>query len=429
MQALAEQMGMQVVDAGRHRDSARRARHTSPSRWRSSIASSRSAFDDNALTVATCDPQNLHDSRRAADTSWATTFASVVADRDATSARRSTRYYSPTGESVEDIIGDMENDAELKQALDEVACKAGPIDLTERRSAGRQRAGPQAAEHDAAAGDQRSRQRHSLRAVRRRVPHSHQGRRRAVRNGAAAAAPGLRDHDAHQGDGEPRHRRTPPAARRPHRADRRRSPGRLARVACCRRCSARASSCGCSIARSCRSILKQGRHGRRHAASSFREVIDKPNGIVLVTGPTGSGKTTTLYSALSELNDIEDKLITTEDPVEYDIDGIMQMPIDRDDRQHVRRLPAGHFAARPRHHSRRRDSRSGNGRNRRAGVAHRPHGVQHAAHERRPEHGHAPEATWACRTFLITATVEAILAQRLVRRICSAVPRGNQAER
>jgi len=60
----------------------------------------------------------------------------------------------------------------------------------------------------------------------------------------------------------------------------------------------------------------------------FREVIKRPNGIVLVTGPTGSGKTTTLYSALSELNDIADKLITTEDPVEYDIDGIIQVPID-----------------------------------------------------------------------------------------------------
>jgi energy-coupling factor transporter ATP-binding protein EcfA2 len=50
----------------------------------------------------------------------------------------------------------------------------------------------------------------------------------------------------------------------------------------------------------------------------FRKVIGIPNGIILVTGPTGSGKTTTLYSALNELNKIEDKLITTEDPVEYD---------------------------------------------------------------------------------------------------------------
>ena len=63
---------------------------------------------------------------------------------------------------------------------------------------------------------------------------------------------------------------------------------------------------------------------------AFRSAIDRPNGIVLVTGPTGSGKTTTLYSSLTELNNIEDKLITTEDPVEYDIDGIIQIPIDTD---------------------------------------------------------------------------------------------------
>ena len=64
--------------------------------------------------------------------------------------------------------------------------------------------------------------------------------------------------------------------------------------------------------------------------TEFRQVMTKPNGIILVTGPTGSGKTTTLYSALSEMNVIEDKLITTEDPVEYDIDGIVQIPIDHD---------------------------------------------------------------------------------------------------
>jgi type IV pilus assembly protein PilB len=59
----------------------------------------------------------------------------------------------------------------------------------------------------------------------------------------------------------------------------------------------------------------------------FRRLIQKPNGIVLVTGPTGSGKTTTLYSALREINKIEYKIITTEDPVEYDIEGIIQVPI------------------------------------------------------------------------------------------------------
>ncbi len=59
----------------------------------------------------------------------------------------------------------------------------------------------------------------------------------------------------------------------------------------------------------------------------FTEDIDKPNGIVIVTGPTGSGKTTTLYSALRRINTIEAKLLTAEEPVEYDIEGIIQIPI------------------------------------------------------------------------------------------------------
>ncbi|NCA81542.1 MAG: pilus assembly protein PilB [Opitutae bacterium] len=59
----------------------------------------------------------------------------------------------------------------------------------------------------------------------------------------------------------------------------------------------------------------------------FGEDIDKPNGIVIVTGPTGSGKTTTLYSALRRLNTVENKLLTAEEPVEYEIDGIVQVPI------------------------------------------------------------------------------------------------------
>jgi type IV pilus assembly protein PilB len=61
-----------------------------------------------------------------------------------------------------------------------------------------------------------------------------------------------------------------------------------------------------------------------------RQLINKPNGIIIVTGPTGCGKTTTLYSALSELNTIEWKIITTEDPVEYDIDGLIQVQMKPD---------------------------------------------------------------------------------------------------
>jgi type II secretory ATPase GspE/PulE/Tfp pilus assembly ATPase PilB-like protein len=60
----------------------------------------------------------------------------------------------------------------------------------------------------------------------------------------------------------------------------------------------------------------------------FRKYIREPYGMVLVTGPTGSGKTTTLYAALSEIRSVEDKIITIEDPVEYQLAGITQIPIN-----------------------------------------------------------------------------------------------------
>jgi type IV pilus assembly protein PilB len=60
----------------------------------------------------------------------------------------------------------------------------------------------------------------------------------------------------------------------------------------------------------------------------FRRAIHEPYGMVLMTGPTGSGKTTTLYAALSELNAGEDKIITIEDPVEYQLDGVVQIPVN-----------------------------------------------------------------------------------------------------
>lgn len=62
----------------------------------------------------------------------------------------------------------------------------------------------------------------------------------------------------------------------------------------------------------------------------FRKGIHSPNGLVLVTGPTGSGKTTTLYSALSELNDPTAKIATVEDPVEYNIEGIQQIQVNKE---------------------------------------------------------------------------------------------------
>lgn len=149
----------------------------------------------------------------------------------------------------------------------------------------------------------------------------------------------------------------------------------------------------------------------------FREVISKPNGIVLVTGPTGSGKTTTLYSALSELNTIEDKLITTEDPVEYDIDGIVQIPIDHDIdvtfakclrailRQDPDKILVGEI----------RDLETAEIAVQASLTGHTVFSTLHT--------NDAPSTVTRLKdmgvpTFLITATVEAILAQRLVRRIC-----------
>ncbi|MDR2863006.1 MAG: GspE/PulE family protein [Puniceicoccales bacterium] len=60
----------------------------------------------------------------------------------------------------------------------------------------------------------------------------------------------------------------------------------------------------------------------------IRELVNRPNGIFIVTGPTGSGKTTTLYSALREVNIVDVKILTAEDPVEYEIEGIMQVQIN-----------------------------------------------------------------------------------------------------
>jgi type IV pilus assembly protein PilB len=151
--------------------------------------------------------------------------------------------------------------------------------------------------------------------------------------------------------------------------------------------------------------------------NQFREVMEKPNGIILVTGPTGSGKTTTLYSALSELNKIEDKLITTEDPVEYDIDGIVQIPIDHEIevtfasclrailRQDPDKILVGEI----------RDLET-------AEIAIQAsltgHTVFSTLHTNDSPSTITRLKDMGVQTFMITATVEAILAQRLVRRIC-----------
>jgi type IV pilus assembly protein PilB len=149
----------------------------------------------------------------------------------------------------------------------------------------------------------------------------------------------------------------------------------------------------------------------------FREMIHKPNGIALVTGPTGSGKTTTLYSALNELNEITEKIITTEDPVEYDIDGIVQVPINHDIgltfasalrsilRQDPDKILVGEI----------RDLETAQIAVQAALTGHMVFSTLHT--------NDAPGTITRMRDmglepYLLTATLEGILAQRLVRRIC-----------
>lgn len=150
----------------------------------------------------------------------------------------------------------------------------------------------------------------------------------------------------------------------------------------------------------------------------FRSVITRPNGIVLVTGPTGSGKTTTLYSALNELNDIETKIITTEDPIEYDIDGLLQVPVNPD----IQVTFATVLRAILRHDpdtilvGEIRDFETAEVAIQSALTGHLVFSTLHT--------NDAPSAITRLRDmgiepFLITATVEAVLAQRLIRRICS----------
>jgi type IV pilus assembly protein PilB len=148
-----------------------------------------------------------------------------------------------------------------------------------------------------------------------------------------------------------------------------------------------------------------------------RKLIHKPNGIIIVTGPTGCGKTTTLYSALNELNDVETKIITTEDPVEYDVDGLIQVQMKPDIgltfarclrsilRQdpdvilvgEIRDLETAQIAAQA--------SLTG-------------HVVFTTLHTNDAPSSIARLLDMGIEPFLMTATLEGIVAQRLVRKIC-----------
>ena len=106
--------------------------------------------------------------------------------------------------------------------------------------------------------------------------------------------------------------------------------------------------------------------------------------MVLVTGPTGSGKTTTLYAALSEIKSIEDKIVTIEDPVEYQLRGITQIPINEKKGLDVRARAALDPAARPRQDHGRRDPRPRDRADCDPVGADRPPGVHDRPRQQRP---------------------------------------------
>jgi len=152
--------------------------------------------------------------------------------------------------------------------------------------------------------------------------------------------------------------------------------------------------------------------------TTFRRLIHKPNGIVVVTGPTGSGKTTTLYAALSDLNDIETKILTAEDPVEYDIDGLCQCQINNETgttfakllrsflRQdpdiilvgEIRDLETAQIAVQA--------SLTG-------------HLVLSTLHTNDAPSSVVRMLDLGLEAFLLTATLEGVVAQRLVRKVCA----------
>jgi len=149
----------------------------------------------------------------------------------------------------------------------------------------------------------------------------------------------------------------------------------------------------------------------------IRAIIQRPNGIFLTTGPTGSGKTTTLYSCLAEINKIEYKIITTEDPVEYDIDGIIQVAINtKIDLSFARTL----------RHILRQDPdiimvgeiRDGETAEIAVQSALTGHLVFSTLHTNDSPGAVTRLVDMGVEPFLITSTVRAVLAQRLVRKIC-----------
>ena len=412
VQALAEQMGLQVInlsDTAIPPDVLGHLTEPMAQLYRIIPVS----FQDNTLTIAMCDPQKLSIVDELRSFLGYDIRAVVASERDVITALE--RYYAVGGESVETLIADMESDAELAAAAHALE-QDGPVDLT------------------------------SVEALADSAPV------RKLLNMVLLLA--IKDHasDLHfepfesefkiriRADGvlyemvpPPRHLAFAITTRIKVMADldiaERRLPqdGRIRLTVGGHPIDLRVSVLPTMFGESVvlrildRSVVMLdldvvGMDPTNLAM--FREVIRKPNGIVLVTGPTGSGKTTTLYGALNELNVIADKLITTEDPVEYDIDGIVQRPIDASIgntfaqclrsilRQDPDKILIGEI----------RDLETAEIAVQASLTGHMVFSTLHT--------NDAPSTVTRLRDmgvppFLITATLEAILAQRLVRKICA----------
>ncbi len=411
-QALAEQWGMQVIHLG---DTVippnvlNLVTETMANMYRIVPIS----FREGTLTIALCDPQNLAIQDELRTFLGYEIQAVVATEREILKALD--RYYAASGESVESLVHDMDSDTDLAAAARAVSGD-GPIDLT------------------------------SVEALADSAPV------RKLLNMVLLLA--IKDHasDLHfepfedefririKADGvlyemvpPPRHLAFAITTRIKVMANldiaERRMPqdGRIELTVGGHPVDLRVSVLPTMFGESVvmrvldRSVvsLDLGKVGMdQPTIKAFRTVMHKPNGIILVTGPTGSGKTTTLYSALSEMNTIQDKIITTEDPIEYDIDGIVQVPIDSSIgntfaqclrailRQDPDKILVGEI----------RDLETAEIAIQASLTGHTVFSTLHT--------NDAPSTVTRLRDmgiapFLITATVEAILAQRLVRRICT----------
>jgi len=410
VQGLAEQMGMQVISlADLMVPPNVLAMITEPMAQLYRVVPVN--FEDNTLTIAMCDPQKLSVVDELRSFLGYDVRAVVATEKDVLKAL--SRYYAAGSESVENLIADMEQDVDLAAAA--AALEKGVLDLT----------GAEALADSAPV--------------------------RKLLNMVLLMA--IKDHasDLHfepfenefkiriRADGvlyemvpPPRHLAFAITTRIKVMANldiaERRVPqdGRIRLTVGGHPVDLRVSVLPTMFGESVvmrildRSVvmLDLGAVGMESATlAHFREIIRRPNGIVLVTGPTGSGKTTTLYGALNELNVIEDKIITTEDPVEYEIDGIVQIPIDANIgntfaqclrsilRQDPDKILVGEI----------RDLETAEIAVQASLTGHMVFSTLHT--------NDAPSTITRLRDmgvppFLLTATLEAVLAQRLVRKIC-----------